>query len=142
MQIFKSDYLFVLLAHFYLSPRRNRGRFSHLDWAFVLAAFPSFSVTTHSLTRLASRSPIMVALERCIDMTFSKRIQNISKWKDLLQRENQSLHETFCKLSYIACLEIPLLLLTFVHTHNSNKKIYSSRVRLHKNNLWKSSILN
>lgn len=83
----------------------------------------------------------MVALERCIDMTFSKRIQNISKWKDLLQRENHSLHETFCKLSYIACLEIPLLLLTLVHTmHNSNKK--SSRVRLHKNNLWQSSILN
>lgn len=43
--------------------------------ALFLRASPSFSVTTHSLALPASSRPINVALVRCIDITFSKRIQ-------------------------------------------------------------------
>lgn len=70
----------------YLSPILNRGFLVALVAALALRASPSFSVTTHSLTRPASSSPIKVALVRCRDITFSKRIQNIIKWSDLKVR--------------------------------------------------------
>lgn len=68
----------------HLSPILNRGNLK-MDLALVLffaasAAFflrisPNFSVTTHSLALPASSKPIKVALVRCKDITFSKRIQ-------------------------------------------------------------------
>lgn len=42
---------------------------------FLFTESPSFAVTTHSLALPASSRPIKVALVRCRDMTFSKRIQ-------------------------------------------------------------------
>lgn len=67
----------------YLSPILNRGFFGALGPAFALWASPNFSVTTHSFTLPVSNRPIKVALVRCRDMTFSKRIQKNSKWTDL-----------------------------------------------------------
>lgn len=67
----------------YLSPILNLGFLGALAAPLTLRASPSFSVTIHSFTRLASSRPIIVAFVRCRDMPFSKRIQNTSKWSDL-----------------------------------------------------------
>ncbi|RYR03535.1 hypothetical protein Ahy_B06g082561 isoform D [Arachis hypogaea] len=48
-----------------------------------MTAFSSFSVATHSLTRFTFKSPVIVALVRWCDMTFSKSIQDTSRCMDL-----------------------------------------------------------
>lgn len=63
--------------------------------------FPSFSVTIHSFTRLASRSPIIAALVRWRDMTFSKRIQKTTRCKDLAQARGHALVYLFNRLNWI-----------------------------------------
>jgi len=65
---------------YYLSVNLNRNFLGALGFDFLASAafwsvFPSFSVTTHSLARPASSRPMNVALVRCKDITFSKRIQ-------------------------------------------------------------------
>ena len=82
-----------LIQRVYLSIIRNRNWNLNQDRGVLdvdalalflsFMAFPSFSVTTHSLTRFASKSPIIAALVRWSDMTFSKSIQSTSRCMDL-----------------------------------------------------------
>lgn len=67
----------------YFFPIVNRGRLVAFTADFNLRASPSFSVTTHSFTLPASNKPMKVPFVRWSDMTFSKRIQNTTKWSDL-----------------------------------------------------------
>lgn len=67
----------------YLSPILNRSFLGALVPTLCLRKSPSFSVTIHSFTRLPSSRPMIVALVRCSDMTFSNRIQKTNKWIDL-----------------------------------------------------------
>lgn len=61
----------------------------------ALRTSPNFSVTTHSFTLPISIKPVSVAFIRCIDITFSKRIQNGIIWSDLRYKQNKSDgHET------------------------------------------------
>lgn len=73
----------------YLSPSLIRCFLNALVADFNLRASPSFSVTIHSFTRPASNKPMKVALVRWSDITFSKRIQNTSRWSDLFSIQHK-----------------------------------------------------
>lgn len=73
------------LTKTYLSPILIRGFLRVFPPSFDLTS-PNFSVTTHSLTLLASSKPMNVALVRCNDMTFSNRIQKTNRWSDLQEK--------------------------------------------------------
>lgn len=48
------------------------------------ARSPTFSVTTQSFARAVSSKPVRAARMRCMDMTFSNRIQKGIRWRDLI----------------------------------------------------------
>lgn len=70
----------------HLSTVLDLGFFKIVKLFFSFIVFPSFSVTTHSLTRFASRSPMIAALVRWSDMTFSNKIQKTTRCSDLPQK--------------------------------------------------------
>lgn len=76
-----SCYLFRILSGSFLAA---------VEACLVFDASPCFYVTTHSFALPASSKPMMTALHRCKDMTFSKNIQITIKCKDLLDAEERS----------------------------------------------------
>lgn len=74
---------FIIRKQNYLPPVRDLGFFEGVALFFCFMVLPSFSVTTHWLTRFASRSPIIAAFVRWSDITFLSNIQNTTRW-DLL----------------------------------------------------------
>ncbi|GER43457.1 UDP-GlcNAc:betaGal beta-1,3-N-acetylglucosaminyltransferase 7 [Striga asiatica] len=73
----------IVYTGYYLSLMRDRGFLDDFELFFCFIVFPNFSVTTHSFTRLASRSPMIAAFDLCRDMTFSNSIQMTSRCIDL-----------------------------------------------------------
>ena len=81
VSIYLSD-IFHPLASMLLAMRCSVYFFPYFaDLYFI--KFPNFSVTTHSFTFPMSNNPMIVALVRCSDITFSNRIQNTNKCNDL-----------------------------------------------------------
>ena len=102
----------------YLSPVWGRGFVRTIRLFFCFIVFPSFSVTTHSLTLFASRSPMIAALVRWSDMTFSNKIQNTTRCRDLPHSKSLSMNYNIRRDNVkgkwketLVCLSLDFLLL-------------------------------